>query len=498
MATSQPAAGSDTYQDEDKPGVCRKCAESGLDCFAFLGRGAVATGRGAYQATRQCAYPVKESLLGAADNTLLTGEGMPAVCMQGMSMCIFCVRHPFETMQNREDSLVVAGMDLELSNCSEKKDRMLVQAGSAGAGEGNNGTCLAEAIIVSVQQGFFMLYLASLADIAPEDPRLMAALRAASQATIFLAVSFPLRKHWVFTASQLPLPAGTRSTDSVTQGGADLLDLWEEFNSFVTSRRKNGAASWDVVVLQVGKGTEESQRFALTEVLRHNYAALLKEISVSNVILYQTWSGPWPEENEVEQLNKSLEEYTAALLSAGLAAVTPARVGHAFLHVRAARAENDRIYPALWKDDMGHGSALAGALAAAVLVRALGLDDGRPLGRILEAMLPSAWRTASPGFAGQAEFGQKGWRDEGKGTTAEVMQLLGNTEEDLPLSKYPPGMRTEKRDLGFAFGDILASAASKAVDACTVDASAARTAAGYATQPPAAAEAVSKSRRWKR
>ncbi|CAE7240739.1 unnamed protein product [Symbiodinium microadriaticum] len=69
MATSQPAAGSDTYQDEDKPGVCRKCAESGLDCFAFLGRGAVATGRGAYQATRQCAYPVKESLLGAADNT---------------------------------------------------------------------------------------------------------------------------------------------------------------------------------------------------------------------------------------------------------------------------------------------------------------------------------------------------------------------------------------------------------------------------------------------
>ncbi|CAE7380863.1 hypothetical protein AK812_SmicGene15760 [Symbiodinium microadriaticum] len=179
-------------------------------------------------------------------------------------------------------------------------------------------------------------------------------------------------------------------------------------------------------------------------------------------------------------------------------AVTPARVGHAFLHVRAARAENDRIYPALWKDDMGHGSALAGALAAAVLVRALGLDDGRPLGRILEAMLPSAWRTASPGFAGQAEFGQKGWRDEGKGTTAEVMQLLGNTEEDLPLSKYPPGMRTEKRDLGFAFGDILASAACKAVDACTVDASAARTAAGYATQPPPAAEAVSKSRRWKR
>ena len=34
-------------------------------------------------------------------------------------------------------------------------------------------------------------------------------------------------------------------------------------------------------------------------------------------------------------------------------AVTPARVGHAFLHVRAARAENDRIYPALWKERGG-------------------------------------------------------------------------------------------------------------------------------------------------
>ena len=35
------------------------------------------------------------------------------------------------------------------------------------------------------------------------------------------------------------------------------------------------------------------QKFSMTvrpkEVLRHNYAALLKEISVSKVILYQTW-----------------------------------------------------------------------------------------------------------------------------------------------------------------------------------------------------------------
>ena len=77
-------------------GACRKCAENGLDCFAFLGRGVVATGSGAYQMTKQCAplgcfflrensefssplsshsglwrvrYPVKESLLSTADGT---------------------------------------------------------------------------------------------------------------------------------------------------------------------------------------------------------------------------------------------------------------------------------------------------------------------------------------------------------------------------------------------------------------------------------------------
>lgn len=36
-------------------GLCRKCAESSLDCFAFLGRSTVATGRSAYEVTRQCA-----------------------------------------------------------------------------------------------------------------------------------------------------------------------------------------------------------------------------------------------------------------------------------------------------------------------------------------------------------------------------------------------------------------------------------------------------------
>eukprot|EP00930_Biecheleria_cincta_P102440 TRINITY_DN94179_c0_g1_i1.p1 TRINITY_DN94179_c0_g1~~TRINITY_DN94179_c0_g1_i1.p1 ORF type:complete len:108 (+),score=16.81 TRINITY_DN94179_c0_g1_i1:48-326(+) len=68
MADSDSAASpSSGFQDEHKPGACRQCAESGLDCFAFFGRGAVATGRGVAVATKHAAYPVKEGLLGAAD-----------------------------------------------------------------------------------------------------------------------------------------------------------------------------------------------------------------------------------------------------------------------------------------------------------------------------------------------------------------------------------------------------------------------------------------------
>ncbi|CAJ1362288.1 unnamed protein product [Effrenium voratum] len=69
MASGSSEKSPEAFQDEDKPGACRKCAENGLDCFAFLGRGVVATGSGAYQMTKQCAYPVKESLLSTADGT---------------------------------------------------------------------------------------------------------------------------------------------------------------------------------------------------------------------------------------------------------------------------------------------------------------------------------------------------------------------------------------------------------------------------------------------
>mmetsp|Transcript_9101 Transcript_9101/g.21603 ORF Transcript_9101/g.21603 Transcript_9101/m.21603 type:complete len:168 (+) Transcript_9101:59-562(+) len=119
------------------------------------------------------------------------------------------------------DSLLDPGQANALGLATAASVNFMLQRQSFAPGAGFTGSLLkryllAEAIIVSVQQGFFMcllparLYLASLADVSPEDPRLMAALRAASQAAIFLAVSFPLRKHWVFTASQLPLPAGTR------------------------------------------------------------------------------------------------------------------------------------------------------------------------------------------------------------------------------------------------------------------------------------------------
>lgn len=202
-------------------------------------------------------------------------------------------------------------------------------------------------------------------------------------------------------------------------------------------------------------------------------------------------------------LDESLEEYRAALLVAGIREVLVARVGHAFLAVREASATlNERIYPALWKDDMGHGSALAGALVAAVMVLSLGLgspsSEGRqrPLGRILEAMLPNAWRTASPGFAGEVKVGQKGWRDECKGAPAELMELL--QEEDLPLQRYPPGMRTERRDLGVDFGDVLAAAAAEVVGPSEPLCVGSADTGGYldTVDCPAAPADPPKSRRW--
>ena len=70
---------------------------------------------------------------------------------------------------------------------------------------------LAEALIVSIQQVFFLAlletrpFLAHVGHVSQEDPWLLGGLRMASQATIFVTVSFPLRKYWVFAAYELPL-----------------------------------------------------------------------------------------------------------------------------------------------------------------------------------------------------------------------------------------------------------------------------------------------------
>ncbi|CAL1139325.1 unnamed protein product [Cladocopium goreaui] len=59
---------------------------------------------------------------------------------------------------------------------------------------------LAEALIVSIQQVFFLTlletrpFLAHLGHVSQEDPWLLGGLRMASQAMVFVAVSFPLRK----------------------------------------------------------------------------------------------------------------------------------------------------------------------------------------------------------------------------------------------------------------------------------------------------------------
>lgn len=254
--------------------------------------------------------------------------------------------------------------------------------------------------------------------------------------------------------------------DSVTKGGADLLDLWEEFEAHVLRSLNGREAMWDTFVLQVGRCADSSSRFALAEVLRLRYAPLLLEVQPNcKILLYQTWATPHPTLSEAELLNDSLMVYHSALLGGGLEDISTARVGHAFLALR----DDPCIYPALFKDDSGHGSALAGVLIAAVIGLALGIyrleGEGlsqKPLGRILEGMLPKAWRTASAGFVGDPEFGQKSWLDVNKG----VPKGLKDIEDDGPLSKYPPGMRTEKSTLDPGFGGVLAAVA---IDVTHVD-----------------------------
>lgn len=306
--------------------------------------------------------------------------------------------------------------------------------------------------------------------------------------------------------------------DSVVKGGAFLDELWEDFKSKLRDRA--GVPRWDTFVLQVGQAPDPQAEQATNAVLKECYAPILRELQPPcTVLLYQTWSGPQPATGEAERLAETSSSHRTALLDAGLCDVRIAPVGHAFLALQEASFSSRRIYQALWKDDSGHASALAGALAAAVVALSLDLlppdvqgKQQRPLGRILEAMLPSAWRTASPGFAGEADFGQKLWgaHQATKSAPGEVMSLLANTEEDLPLNRYPPGLRTEKRDLGSAFGDCLAAAACEAfrlngsplayppAEVFGTKQQGAVSAQAPAHQEPPAAPAPTKPRRWKK
>lgn len=265
--------------------------------------------------------------------------------------------------------------------------------------------------------------------------------------------------------------------EALARGGADLLELWGDFEERLLrgGRGPGGVADaegatecWDAVVLQVGRGgADAAARFATLEVLQHRYAPLLLERQPGcQVLLYQTWAEP-DEAPELEPpREEGVEAYRAALLGAAVPEVRVVWAGRAFRLLRegggAGAPADSCIYPALFKDDSGHPSALAGLLVAAIVVLVLGGGEhykgpSRSLGQILAAILPPSWRTASASYTGQAELGQRGWLD-GKRTLP--VGLLDEPDEDLgPLGKYPPGLRTEKRALGPAACDALAAVA---------------------------------------
>jgi len=263
------------------------------------------------------------------------------------------------------------------------------------------------------------------------------------------------------------------SCESVVKGGADLVDLWEDFQAAVLKQcDSKGSAHWDAVVLQVGRGVDQHSQFPVLQALEKCYAPLLVQTHGQiPVVLYQTWSGPRPGVDEAELLALGVETSRVALQAGGVCDVRLALAGHAFLAIRDAVGARDPLYSALWKDDSGHASALAGVLVGAVVLHSLGYVPGspsRPLSQILEALLPHAWRTASPGFASgdvAADMGQRTWGEAARGAPAELMKTLAAMEQDQPLSKYPPGLRTEKRALGFVVGETLANAVAVAVAA---------------------------------
>lgn len=301
--------------------------------------------------------------------------------------------------------------------------------------------------------------------------------------------------------------------ESITRGGADLVELWGDFEARLsggtsgTREEDHGDSNgqeerWDVVVLQVGSGSaQENAHFDTTEeVLKHRYGPLLSERQPGClVLLYQTWAEPRdPAISHGEPRARSIEAYRAAL-----AARLPVRVawaGKAFSLLREGAAErlgvavDGSLYPALFKDDSGHPSPLAGVLVAAIVVlslrsseddeedAALGRTASRMaaavpatlgqglLSQVLASILPQSWRTASSGYAAEAAFGQRLWLEGKRTLPPGLLDEAAEEESSSVAARYPAGLRTEKRSLGPAPCDALVAAAiAVSAGECRID-----------------------------
>merc|ERR1712048_1266790 len=87
----------------------------------------------------------------------------------------------------------------------------------------------------------------------------------------------------------------------------------------------------------------------------------------------------------------------------------------------------------------------------------------------------------------------RGWLDGNKAAPPGLLDLLDDPDDDCPLSRYPPGMRTERRDLGVALGDVLVTAAAAVVGDSMPDCRAPRVATGIAySQAPVATDVAAR------
>jgi hypothetical protein len=244
--------------------------------------------------------------------------------------------------------------------------------------------------------------------------------------------------------------------ESLTKGGASLMELQEDF------QKKIGRSEvLDVAVLQAGCGVVGEG-----DVLRYIYGPLLyRHNPKCRVILYDLTLFPGKDlvQADVDVAARTMDSYREALLQAGISDVCVANVGLAWRAVREDASADRQIFPALFKDDMQHPSALGGLLNGSMIALSmLQAAPERSLTQVLEAILPAFWRTGSVEFRRslgvEPGFGVKMWSDSKQHLTSGLIED-DDDEDARQLSKYPPGTRTEKRDLGVGPCDAIATAA---------------------------------------